>query len=76
MQTLFCHTAVGNALSSAKIVWTLFLYRKDGLLPGQRQVGGLQHSCPRKGEQGLCHAELLQDGEVCVSSGTVMEIFR
>jgi hypothetical protein len=31
MQTLFCHTAVGNALSSAKIVWTLFLDAAMGL---------------------------------------------
>ena len=59
---LLCHSAVGHALSSAKIVSTLCRYRKDGLSPGRRQARGLQHPRPRQGRQGLCHAELLQDG--------------
>ena len=26
------------------------------------KFGGLQYPCPREGRQGLCHADLLQDG--------------
>jgi hypothetical protein len=50
---LLCHSEVGNALSLAITVSTLFLYRKDGLSPGRRQVGGLQYPRPLEGRQCL-----------------------
>ena len=41
---------------------TLFISRQDSLSPRRRQVGSLQHLCPRQGWQGLCHAKFVQDG--------------
>jgi len=50
-----------DLLKRQGLVW-IGATEKDGLSPGQWQVGGLQYPRPRQGRQGLHHTKLSQDG--------------